>query len=379
MIKDTPFKSELVATGMWETGISSLITNETRNYLRTIRELPTNDGEFSIVRHDNSSIYGGWGFVIPSGMDDLSLITQPPTRWQRPHLEHIKTRFARANLGELEHPYRVSKLDKAVFNLSFPGAYTYGHWLLDILPSLYFARRLVDSDLLEQVAYVLPPLQSWMRQFLEIYQLSSQDVIATSDYQRIYAPRIYESLGVRKSVRFNKTLFNAYVRDLRLRLDRGGVSRVQSGRLEARKLLYVKKTTQTSSHAPRRLLNEAQLEETLRRYGAFFFDPVNASIQSQFEVFSSYDVIIGEDSSALHNVIFNSSSQTILIVLAAPRISNLLHAAIADALDIKVVMLHGLEISNESTETEFVVDINRISDILDSVLGSTIANELAAL
>ena len=92
----------------------------------------------------------------------------------------------------------------------------------------------------------------------------------------------------------------------------------------------------------RSLANAAEIEAIARNRGFAVLAPEAYSIEAQARIFHDADIVVGQDGSALHNVIFCRKG-THLGVINLPERCNLWHASICDALGHRIAYAEASE------------------------------------
>ena len=132
--------------------------------------------------------------------------------------------------------------------------------------------------------------------------------------------------------------------------------------------------TRGSARNTRRVVNERQVTDLLRRWGFLIVDPGGMTVQEQIDVFASADVIVGPHGAGLTNLVFAPPGVRVL-ELFAPRYVNPCYWAIAN----NVPDSHYRYIvcgpdrrpqgaAMQGVLTDIVVDLRELSDALDALL-----------
>jgi capsular polysaccharide biosynthesis protein len=211
--------------------------------------------------------------------------------------------------------------------LSFPGAYTYGHWITDMCGRLELLAAQYDITAIEH--FLLPKRAPWMDPFLAAYGVP-EDRIIELDKVRAYVPErllVPTTLGQHHRgalpVRFARQVFR--------RLE--GISRTW-GRLpkwgkkiEDSPVIYVRHTALTSAPG-RELANEDELIAVIEEMGGRVLDPLKLPLPAFLNRLREASLVVGLDSSALHNLAMAPAD--LIVIQTEPRF-NMLHASIQEA------------------------------------------------
>ena len=267
--------------------------------------------------------------------------------WSPQHVEHALTD---APLPEMERddgpPVESATL------LSFPGALTFGHWLVDIVLRLELDRMSGEA----QGRYVVPgPVMPWMLPILEANGVSLEQLLPIGRtqavrFKELRVPTITGHDGVINQ-RFAPKTFERARKTLLARVPEA----------PRRQILFPIHTTQSSVNSPRNLVNRDDLIAALERsFDVQVIDPLSLTVSEQILAFASADLVIGEDSSALHNVVWADHAD--LVVVSPPYRNNFFHAGIQQANHSLLQLLWGEEVDHDggfAIEVEDVLNVAR--------------------
>jgi capsular polysaccharide biosynthesis protein len=205
--------------------------------------------------------------------------------------------------------------------LSFPGAFTFGHWIVDILPRLELAASRFD---LSDLRILVPgPLPAWTLPFLEMFDLSSDQLVPLINDEKLHVSTlIVPSLSRRSDFLPEFPHRQAFERArhwLEAKRNSAATSELAA--------VLVAHEPQTSVNLRSSLSNFPEVQRALAPLGFEVFAPMGTSLSHQAEVFAGAHTVVGEDSSALHNVIFCSGAR--LVVINSSHRKNLLHLSLA--------------------------------------------------
>lgn len=211
--------------------------------------------------------------------------------------------------------------------LSFPGAYTYGHWITDICGRLELLTA--QHDIMAINHFLLPKTAYWMEPFLAAYGVP-KDRITELDKTRIFAPErllIPTTLGQHHRGALPVT----FARQVFRRLE--GISHAW-GRLpkwrkapDAYPVAYVRHTALTSAPG-REAANEEELIAVVESMGGRVLDPLKLPLPAFLNRLREAELVVGLDSSALHNLAMAPTD--LMVIQTEPRF-NMLHASIQEA------------------------------------------------
>jgi hypothetical protein len=302
-----------------------------------------------VYRLSDVIVSGQWGLVTDASETQL-YNGLPGFGWSPQHVEHALTDVPLSEMSRDDGP----PLEKATL-LSFPGALTFGHWLVDIVLRLELDRMVGGSS----ERYIVPgPIVSWTLPILEANGVSPQQLIPIGRTEafrvaELRVPTITGHDGVINQKLAPKT-FERARRALR------------HHRPEAphRQILFPIHTTQSSVNSPRNLANRDDLiAELVKSLDVHVIDPLGMTVPEQISTFANADLIIGEDSSALHNAVWGEYAD--LLVISPPYRNNFFHAGIQQANQNHLQMLWGEDVDQSGG---FEIDIKRVSDAAQQLL-----------
>ena len=211
--------------------------------------------------------------------------------------------------------------------LSFPGAYTYGHWITDICARLELLTAQHDINAIDH--FFLPGVSAWMFPFLAAYGVR-QDRIIQLDKTHIYELEqllVPTTMGQHHRdalpVQFARTVFHrlSSISSTWGRLPVWGKARKRSP------LAFVLHTALTSAPG-REIGNIAEIVALVEELGGQVLDPLKLPLPAFLNRIRESDLVIGQDSSALHNLAM--APRDLLVIQTEPRF-NMLHPSIQEA------------------------------------------------
>lgn len=271
--------------------------------------------------HHDMEVFNGW--VYPS-RDGLSPVAhRPGFGWSDLHVAIVQDKM-HAPEYKNSNPILIDRKYAAV--ISFPGGYTFGHWIIDISTRLYQCLKYFDR---KDLCFLLPkPLPSWAKPFLDAFDVTSSDFIEVGEFDRYRAanlllPSLYRVTDFLPTEP-HRSAFNVL---------RNAVPLPTGGPHHFASRILVEHTPQSSvGHRPT-LKNFDQVKETLAAIGFTTIRPAELTYNEQAALFRNAKIIVGEDSSALHNIVHSINTETYLVVLSGDRI-NMLHSALSRVLNI---------------------------------------------
>lgn len=269
---------------------------------------------FWVVR--DSIVLGGWNLVVNPRTGEIYNYL-PGFGWQNFHVDdHVKKASASGvNLDDV--PLRRGRY----IVLSFPGGYTFGHWLVDIMIRVYLCKI---NNLLDDSYFILPgKLTNWMRYLISLWDIKEDRFIPLHGVEAIrcesiFVPTITGANGV-----LNCDLANGAFADI--------ISRISNKSDEsAKSIIMPLHTTMSSIVNPRTLINrDGVVKEIMSRFDIDLFDPLGIPLEEQIRKFRNAKLIVGEDSSALHNAVWSDGAD--IISLLPPERMNFYHFGIINA------------------------------------------------
>ncbi|WP_430233886.1 glycosyltransferase 61 family protein [Nitrosomonas communis] len=250
-------------------------------------------------------VWGGWGFLPHADADYFS----------KHHWSPNNVNLCTKQYSNVSSPQTT--IDAEGIMLSWPGIYTYGHWIYDILPRIWLTKSLFTSGDISHLPVILP--NNLNIRFYEIFDILDVRYIKANMNDGVlirtaYIPSFTSHL-FKYPAEFHIAAFD-WVRQV-IGVNQRGVG-----------TCYIKHTPQTSHKNP---ITSSILEaskEVLERSQISHLDPAPLSFRDQIKHISNFSKLIGLDSSAMHNFIFMNRGAKQLILCNRYRI-NLLHACLS--------------------------------------------------
>jgi hypothetical protein len=202
--------------------------------------------------------------------------------------------------------------------MNSPGYGIFGHWLIDFVPRMALSRLMTGSD---TALHLFGPMADWMRDLVARAGIRQFQPAGTglAMHRKLRVPSATKS-----GHGFAEPITALAWRTLALGYNRQNVERdLQTGD----RLFVSRKHWQDT----RAIDFHDELESLMVQRGFSILHPEKLSLSEQAGMFAKAKVIVGEDGSALHNIIF-STPGTRLGVLMDPQRSNLWHAGICHLL-----------------------------------------------
>ncbi|GJE61433.1 glycosyltransferase family 61 protein [Methylobacterium trifolii] len=288
----------------------------------------------------SANVVGGWGLPINGKTPAVPLQTN--WGWSQGFVNIVLSQYPESSITE---PTEIASDDQTAL-LSFPGIFTYGHWIIDIGARLELLSRHYD---LNKLKFIVPkPILKWSIPYLRAFSVQDDQLVGIGGKSIVQVKNLVIPALMR---------VNDYLPDNPHRISLGRIRDYGASYEEIviRKKLFVKHVPQTSHGTRPTLGNVNEIEVFLRNRGFEVIEPASMGIEEQIHFFRSAAVIVGEDSSALHNCVWSSSNVKLVVLSSAKRI-NLLHQSITRLLDQPCDYVYGMA----SDEKTFVIDIEDI-------------------
>lgn len=248
--------------------------------------------------------------------------------------------------------------DRYVALMGSPGYDIYGHWLIDYIPRLFLdsmrPERPVDR-------YLFPDLKEWALELLSTTHVAPQCEFKDSKskfrkYSDCYLPSGTKN-GFRLSNPACRLAWLALRDNYRRRLRR---ARSLNRSAKDPKIYISRKNVRST----REFENAAQLEQIAINRGYTIVTPEALSIVDQVDMFQDARLIVGEDGSGLHNIIFTEPGATLGVINSHDRI-NLWHLGLCETLGHRISYILSKPIGED--ERQRYVDEAMFNNFLDGV------------
>lgn len=317
-------------------------------------------GSSGTYHFQNKTVFDNWGLVYcPAAKSFLNV--SDGFGWPPNAFDFLKTKgfLKQSEDGgsyRIEYPdLQTSALSGISVLLTFPGALTFGHWIVDIWGRIEILKR--SGRFYEVDHFIFPaPISPWMRNFFDLFEIEAsriKTVDKTSGYdcEELLVPTVPSQLKGGILPRDLSSLqFSSRARFMKSWFPRQRSEGVSPLFLTHRHL---------TSNKSRILANAKDVASLTLKYGGSVLDPVGAPIGDVIAAIRNASIVIGQDSSALHNNAF--VGKDVLIIETEPR-NNLLHLSIQDALNARFAY-----IPSEPREMGWFLDTDRLEAVLDRI------------
>ncbi len=238
--------------------------------------------------------------------------------------------------------------DAACVPLSQPGQGIYGHWLVDILPRVMFAKSL-NIKLKYIFAQNIP---SYAKVFLELLGINEEDIFVYNPnkevvlMQNCYFPS-HLRLGSAFSplaAKFNQSLapYQSPCKNTKLFISRGNYNNKQT------------------------IANSSELLDLVKCYDFEILEPHNYSIKEQIKLFSEAGLIVGEYGSAMHNTLF-AHPEAKVVVLQSEATAPFVQAGIGALLNQPTGFVFGKPVGDQCNRgRSFSASLEDVRQVLES-------------
>ena len=323
---------------------------------KTYMSLQNQKSELGVTICSDMHVFGEWGMILDHNENILPNIanygwfTEAYKYLAKNNSDYFRFESEIISLKNLF----PRKITQSCAMLSFPGALTYGHWIVDVIIRYEFINKLRLSHKIEK--FLLPEsIGHWSRIFLDFLNIDESDIIRMSNetYLRIdnlYIPTVASFLpGTTLPIEIASKVFNEF-RNYLISLPSNISPLTQD-------LVMLQHTPQTSGSE--RDIDLSDLENYIISIGGAIVDPLKYSLPELVSLLSNCKTIIGQDSSALHNNAFIGAN---LIVIESLTRQNMLHVSIQDAINKKLQF-----IKSHKVNEEYKLDLNEVERVLSNL------------
>lgn len=218
--------------------------------------------------------------------------------------------------------------DRKGLLLASPGSDVYGHWIIDYAPRLYLSRRM-DGEYTKRMLFShLPP---WAQPFLQAFDIRPEQI----DYYDANKLTTFTDLRMPSGTKNGFSMAQP-VNKLAWLHFRNWVADQNAGRPKPERRTSEKIFLSRRSFGSQRPIgNIKNLEETARERGYDVIEPEKLDIFAQAEILRRARIVVGEDGSALHNVVFSEPGAQLGVIAVAER-PNLWHVSMCQAMGHRV-------------------------------------------
>lgn len=245
------------------------------------------------------------------------------------------------------------KLQESIFLPNSSGLHIYGHWLLDILPSLVATSLFLGHKF---PVFIDKRLPKWTRDLVLAFGFDVCDELSGRNFFILSGmPRFHDYLNV--------DIFNIYKNYIKRHFatDVAGhaVARI-NGRSQR---IYISRGKLDRAH--RRMTNSAEAVRLFEAAGFEVIFPEDFNIQEQIRIFQSATVVAGEAGSALHNSVFSDTDLTV-ISLQSARQNHFIQSSMCARFGQKSITVFA-ESKTSDWSSDFTVDLRSCEDALSDL------------
>lgn len=202
--------------------------------------------------------------------------------------------------------------------MNSPGYGIFGHWLIDFVPRMALSKLIKSAS---STKYFFGPLQDWMKYLISKAGIDDFDSVGTgySKHSRLIVPSSTK-LGYGFFEPINSLAWRSLA--LAFHADNVGCEFPSSERIFVSRRHW---------KGERQIGYYEELEALMAHLDFAVIYPETLSMSEQAWIFSRAKVIVGEDGSALHNIIFSAPGTRLGVLMDAGR-CNLWHAGICHLL-----------------------------------------------
>lgn len=301
-----------------------------------------------------------WGLLV-AHKSGLAVNSIYGFGWSAEHFDHLVGEDAltpRPPSGyALNRAFKIERLAGTTAMLSFPGALIFGHWVIDIAGRLELLNALTDMNLIDH--FLLPKVAGWMRPFLVAYGVLPDRIIELNsdtiyDLEDAVVPTgLTHQPGGGLPVAFSRLVFRRLAAVCR---EWGKLPSSQTS--PPNRLVMIEHTPMTSEPS-RAIENVGAVGDLVKGLGGKCINPIGMPLGELASALHGAQLVIGEDSSALHNIVFAPAD---LLVLESER-QNLLHAGVQEACNKRVAFL-----AAQKAGAAWRLDIDALTAMLRTIL-----------
>lgn len=255
------------------------------------------------------------------------------------------------------HTFEVDFIDVARLDdesgiiMCSPGQKIYGHWILDYVPRLYIAQ--FGQGGRGRVRYYFRDLPKWTTPFLKACGLRGDSIGELPNRMFVTVPSFTMPSAAKDGIRLGRQIHRLAWDRLRRHIQSLPIpdQDIAQG-IQARKLFVTRRRWESN----RAISNIDSLEEIARSRGYVLVEPSRYSIPAQAALFRNARIVLGEDGSGLHNVIFAERGCRLGVISPWTR-QNLWHAAICQILEHRISYMRASKSS--------IADETLYKDLLD--------------
>ena len=284
----------------------------------------------------------------------------PGIGWTQQHIDLFLTR------QKMDHVLALNKhVDRAVSYfpgkyvlLAYPGAFTYGHFLVDISIRIQLAKSM---GLHMDAKFLIPsPIQPWFLPLLSLAGISIDDCVTLGGRERARVEQLYVP-----TLTGNDGVLHRSVAEYAFKRIKEVMSNILGPKGASRQLLFPLHTPMSSRLNPIQVEQRGYICDVLRgRFGIETFNPLQMTFAQQVDKFRHASLVVGEDSSALHNILWSDGAD--LVVIAPFGKMNFYHIGIQSLNGGRTAILWG-DNANPTTG-HFRIDIDSLCRTISGLM-----------
>jgi hypothetical protein len=243
--------------------------------------------------------------------------------------------------------------------LASPGEDIFGHWILDYLPRLYLARQM-DPSLWNCLYFGKIP--RWAVHFLNAFNIDDSTIRMLPSRLLTRFPLAVMPSGVKQGFRVSQPINQIAWRYFKRYLEQSNVDTDARSPLPSAPRIFV---SRRNWGARRAISNIGRLEEIAAERGYVVIRPEEYSIPAQAKIMRSARIVVGEDGSGLHNIIFAEPECTLGVISVPDRV-NLWHLAMCQAMGHRMsyvaadILPDGMRVVGETQYMAFLDKLEQI-------------------
>jgi hypothetical protein len=279
-----------------------------RDYVRFLDEPNFKQGAFIF---DNMVVSDRWGLVRCPCEGKIFNLT-PGFGWMPNHFQHLifKGHIEEFLPGRFEIKQESAKsvtLDGLTALLSFPGALTFGHWMVDLWGRVELLKRMGLFYQINQ--FLVPgPISEWMQPFFALFEIETSELLLLSRDQNYVCKKLVVPTVPSQSPGgvLKPSVFGRQFRTLSHFISQWfpSLSDGWSGPI-------LLQHTPLTSDGGRVLGNATDVAELIKSRGGKVVAPTKISIGDLLQLIKQSSIVVGQDSSALHNVVQPEQSRSL--------------------------------------------------------------------
>jgi len=241
--------------------------------------------------------------------------------------------------------------------LASPGQHIFGHWILDYVPRLFLAQGMNQKY---RNSTYFGEVPKWAQYFLHVFGIHTSTIKILPSRPLTRFSCVAMPSGLKQGFRISQPINELAWRRLKSFTD--GVKIESNLEIPKAPRVFI---SRRGWGTQRVISNLARLEEMAVDRGYVLIHPEDYPIPAQAQIMRSARIVLGEDGSGLHNIVF-ADSGCVLGVISMPDRPNLWHMAISQAMGHRISYvgadLHpgGIRIVEEASYSAFLDRLEQI-------------------